>query len=181
MATRRCPARLLQLLFLQWEGNSQPKRPFVSYSYVGRPGREQLVIDCGTEHLEAVVRRAPARGIRWGAVRRMILIWGLLGILVGAATSPGRGEPIGVISGIIAGVLVLPWLGAVVGLFGGDARTTAGAAFCGALVAPLVTSLGGTSDLLHSASFGVVAGGLVGGTALPFLRAARAVLALVGL
>src|SRR4051794_17159558 len=83
----------------------------------------------------------PAQGAPLGRrVLNMALLWGLLGTVVGAATSP-HGGLIGLVPFAIAGVIVLLPLGAVLGLVGGRVKPTLAGALCGAVVGILTAVL----------------------------------------
>src|SRR5262245_28460648 len=56
------------------------------------------------------------------AVFQMSLLWLGFGILVGAASALPDGDAIRIASGIIAGMIILPVIGALLGLIGGRWR-----------------------------------------------------------
>lgn len=98
-------------------------------------------------------------------VRDMVLLWVLFGGICGACSPPARtGNLIGVVSGVIAGMIVLPFLGACLGLAGARLRPTLVGGCFGGLLSLLLAKLAGTPSPLYMASFGLILGGLAGGT-----------------
>lgn len=111
---------------------------------------------------------APAR-----RVRNMAGAWLLVGALTGAASTPPGGEAVDILCFVLAGVVVMPVMGVVLGLLGGGAKEALlSAAFGGALGAAAGLALG-ARPLLSLVSLGLVNGGLVGATFGPVLRLAR--------
>jgi hypothetical protein len=98
-------------------------------------------------------------------VRDMALLWLVFGGACGACSEPARsGNLIGIASGVLAGMIVLPFLGVFLGLVGGRiAPTFLGGCFGGAFAGGLGLALGALTPL-HLASFGIILGGLAGGT-----------------
>jgi hypothetical protein len=101
----------------------------------------------------------------------MVLVWLLFGVLMGVGTQPAEAGIISLIAGAIAGVLLLPWLGIVLGLMGGRARETLIGGLWGLLVGAVAAVAFGNEGVLHKASAGLVAGGLTGATFLQLYRA----------
>jgi hypothetical protein len=109
-------------------------------------------------------------------VLAMVGVWLLFGVVVGAGSQPGKASMIGVIAGIIAGVMVLPWLGLVLGLMGGRAQETLIGGLWALLVGAAAGLASGAADVLHWASACLVAGGLTGATFPVLYRVLRACL-----
>ncbi|HBI45387.1 MAG TPA: hypothetical protein DDY78_21425 [Planctomycetales bacterium] len=99
-----------------------------------------------------------------GRVRDMTLLWTALGAVVGVGSTSFKGGAIGVVSGAIAGILVLPFLGAFLGLIGGRPQETLFGALCGSLVGAAAGALGGSADLPAQATFTLLIGALIGAT-----------------
>jgi hypothetical protein len=114
--------------------------------------------------------QVPVRGQRWRNVKAMTLVWVSFGILIGAGTSPPHGGSIGLISGILAGVIVFPWMGAALGLLGCQPRPTILGGGFGALVGAAGLMAVSPTAALNGACFGLIAGALVGATVLPVIR-----------
>jgi hypothetical protein len=93
----------------------------------------------------------------------MVLVWLLLGALVGPGCAPPDSGVVGIISGILAGLLVLPFLGVPLGLLGGRARESLLGGVCGLLVGTAVGLLG-EGAILAKVNPCLIAGGLVGAT-----------------
>jgi hypothetical protein len=97
-------------------------------------------------------------------VRDMALLWTALGAVVGAGSTSFKGGAIGVVSGAIAGILVLPFLGAFLGLIGGRPQETLFGALCGLVVGAAAGALGGSADLPAQMMFTLLIGALIGAT-----------------
>jgi hypothetical protein len=95
----------------------------------------------------------------------MALLWLVFGGACGACSDPARGgNLIGLASGILAGMIVLPVLGVFLGLAGARvAPSLVGGCFGGAFAGLLGMALGALTPL-YLASFGIILGGLAGGT-----------------
>jgi hypothetical protein len=106
-------------------------------------------------------------------VRNMTLLWLAFGSLVGAGTAPPGAGAIGILSGAIAGMLVLPLLGTALGLMGGQVRETLAGGLCGLAVGAVAGALGTETPLLFGANFGLLVGGLAGATFLGLCRLLR--------
>jgi hypothetical protein len=112
----------------------------------------------------------------------MSLLWLGFGVVIGACSEPARGgSVIGVVSGIIAGVVVLTWFGPVLGLMGGQVWPTFLGALCGGAAGALAASLTGAADPLLVGNFGLILGGLVGATFSIFVRWLRFLVRVVAL
>ena len=116
----------------------------------------------------AAIRALPHQGSALGRSVRMALLWGSFGLGIGAMTAPPAG-PLAVLSFMIAGVLVLPWLGAFLGLIGGKVL----ASLCGGLAGATLGLLGGVlnADVASSrlTSLGLIMGGTLGANVTAFL------------
>jgi hypothetical protein len=97
-------------------------------------------------------------------IRDMILLWVVLGAVTGAASAPVGSGPGGIVFGIIGGILVLPWLGAVLGLIGARCPETIFGAVCGATIGTVGGVFSGPAVLCNPAGLCLILGGLVGAT-----------------
>lgn len=102
------------------------------------------------------------------AVLQMSLLWLTFGIVVGAASALPDGDVIRIISGIIAGMIILPVFGALLGLLGGRWRETLAGGVAGAIVGFGVGVATGQAEILALANVGLVGGAIVGATFLSF-------------
>jgi hypothetical protein len=113
-----------------------------------------------------------ARDFTWRsiavAVMQMCLLWLGFGIVVGAASALPDGDAIRIISGIIAGMIILPVFGALLGLLGGRWRETLAGGIAGAIVGFSVGAATGQTEILALANVGLVGGAIVGATFLSF-------------
>jgi hypothetical protein len=110
----------------------------------------------------------------------MGLLWLGFGVIVGALSAPPGSEMTGLISGAIAGMIVMPFIGALLGLMGGKWQQTL---FGGVFGLSLGTVLGlsnPSSELQVVASTSLVCGALVGATFLPWLGQVRKSFAFLG-
>jgi hypothetical protein len=94
----------------------------------------------------------------------MVGVWLLFGVVVGANSWPSEEGLVGVVAGATAGLLVLPWLGAVLGLLGGRAPEALVGGLWGLAVGAAAGLAAGEGEVLRRASAGLVGGGLVGAT-----------------
>jgi hypothetical protein len=96
----------------------------------------------------------------------MTLLWAFFGFIVGFLTAPPE-DPVALVAGIIAGMLVLSPLGAILGLLGGRLNPT------------LIGAIGGVGLGLLASAFspinpafllgaGLIVGGLAGATGSVF-------------
>ncbi len=98
-------------------------------------------------------------------VRDMALLWLVFGAALGSRTDLARrGGVIGLVSGVLAGMIVMPILGVGLGLAGGQVRPTFIGALFGSAFAGTVAAVSDAANPLSFAGFGIVLGGLVGGT-----------------
>jgi hypothetical protein len=98
-------------------------------------------------------------------VRDMMLLWLFFGAVCGACLDLDReGTLLRIVSSVLAGMIVLPVLGAFLGLAGGRVRPTLLGGFCGGVLAGVVGAVAGAVAPLYLVSFGVILGGLAGGT-----------------
>ena len=94
-------------------------------------------------------------------VARMAVVWAVFGAVVGAQSFAGA-DAIGLLSGTIAGVILLPWLGAFLGLIGGEAVQSLVGASCGCLVGVVHAKLWGDPILTYKINMGLMIGGIMG-------------------
>lgn len=104
--------------------------------------------------------QAPTLGRRVG---RMALLWSLLGAGIGASTAPSS-DLIGLVSGILAGLIVLVPMGALLGLIGGRVKPVLVGVLCGAGVGALIGLLDGAPIPSAFVQVGLIGGGLAGAT-----------------
>jgi hypothetical protein len=100
----------------------------------------------------------------------MSLTWLIVGAMVGLVGGLENQRVSGIIASMLGGMIVLPVLGVLLGLFGGDLKgTIVGAG--GGIIACLLVGLGGlgTSTALVR-GFMVIFGGLIGATFFPYVR-----------
>ncbi len=98
-------------------------------------------------------------------VKDMTLLWVLFGVVVGGCTEPARqGTISGVIAGILAGVIVLSSLGLILGLLGGQVKTSLVGGLLGGGLVFLLGFFGTKVNPFLLGSFGLILGGLAGGT-----------------
>jgi hypothetical protein len=100
----------------------------------------------------------------------MIVLWTLLGVIVGATTAPLNTGPLAIVSGAIAGVLVLSVFGVALGLLGGQVKETGAGALLGASIVGGIGLLSGSANLLYLANLGLLTGALAGATAFAVFR-----------
>jgi hypothetical protein len=132
------------------------------------PGRQDLALEITMSkrdetrtHPHAMAHPLGTLGKR---VRNMTLLWLGFGALVGAGTAPPGAGTIGILSGAIAGMLVLPLLGTALGLMGGQLRETLAGGLCGLAVGTAVAALRTEAPWQFGADFGLLVGGLAGAT-----------------
>jgi hypothetical protein len=109
----------------------------------------------------------------------MTLLWLGFGVLVGVLSAPPAGGALAIVSGAIAGMIVLPFMGAFLGLIGGNWRETLLAGVAGLVVGALVDLVNGQLDLLNTAKVGLVGGAIIGATFFSFVNHWRKTLALL--
>jgi hypothetical protein len=97
-------------------------------------------------------------------LRQMACLWGLFGVLVGLASLPAGADPLRVVSGILAGVLVLIPVGLFFGLFGGQPRATLFGGVSGALLGVVVGVLNNPVGAARLTAVALIAGALCGAT-----------------
>jgi hypothetical protein len=112
-------------------------------------------------------------------IATMMIVWACFGIPVGICSAPGRDSALNLLSGIIAGVIVLPWVGALLALLGGEVLPVVLGGMAGAVLGALTAGLAAPAALFHTAGVGLVGGGIVAATFFSFLRQARQTLARV--
>jgi hypothetical protein len=93
-------------------------------------------------------------------VLAMMALWTLFGFVVGGSILGGN--LIGILSGAIAGAIVLPWLGMFLGLMGGPAKDSLLGAVTGALVATLVSAIRSGSVDSYTFNCCLIIGGIMG-------------------
>lgn len=104
------------------------------------------------------------------AVLQMSLLWLVFGVIVGAGTALPDGDAVRIVAGIIAGMIILPVIGAFLGLIGGRWRETLVGGIAGFLLAGSIGLATAQANLFPLANVGLVGGAIVGGTFLSFLN-----------
>jgi hypothetical protein len=105
-------------------------------------------------------------------VRRMLAmaaLWLFFGMFVGSTLMPDNA--IGLISGAIAGALVLPWLGLILGMLGGSVKESLLGALTGILVAALSAIVRGVRIDPYNLNLCLIIGGMMGANFALFLSA----------
>jgi hypothetical protein len=103
-------------------------------------------------------------GVRSRLIRSM-LVWFLLGEVVGICTAPLHLGFLGVLSGVIAGPIITFLFGLIFGLVGSNIRLTVlGSGFGASIAATAICVLGDLSNPGFSIAVGVLNGALVGAT-----------------
>jgi hypothetical protein len=143
---------------------------------IAQPGCQQILPTPESEmaHESTQTAAAPAwilslRSVAV-AVLQMSLLWLGFGIVVGAASALPDGDAIRIVSGIIAGMIVLPVIGALLGLIGGRWRETLIGGGAGLIVALGLGLATGQSALFAVTNVGLVSGAIVGATFLSFIN-----------
>jgi hypothetical protein len=91
----------------------------------------------------------------------MVLLWTALGCAVGGMTIPTR-NLVGIVSGVLAGVILLAPVGAVLGLVGARARLVLIGALCGCVLGTLTGVLAASANLSGAVSVGMLGGAWAG-------------------
>ena len=104
-------------------------------------------------------------------VLAMMALWMGFGCVVGSNLMPGN--VIGLLSGAIAGAIVLPWLGMCLGLMGGPVKDSLLGGFAGALVAMLYSSVRAGSIDSFAINLCLIMGGIIGANFAVFLAIKR--------
>jgi hypothetical protein len=113
------------------------------------------------------VSSRPPRRLR-RRVLRMMLLWMLFGMFIGVTGEAGASGFIGALAGLIAGALVMPWLGLCAGLLGAEVKPTLIGATAGALVGTLSGALW-SEACPWSVGHVVLIGGALAGATVPVL------------
>jgi hypothetical protein len=119
------------------------------------------------------VVRLPAPPFALGGVVRqralsMMLLWTVLGGAVGGITIPTR-NLLGVVSGALAGIILLAPAGAVLGLAGARARPALVGALCGSVVGTLTGALASSPNIPGAISIGLLGGAMAGASLSAFV------------
>jgi hypothetical protein len=102
----------------------------------------------------------------------MSLLWAFLGVAIGLSTAPGT-SAVALISGAIAGVIVLCPLGVVLGLLGGQVKETQLGGLLGLCLGGAAGVLLGPVNALFFVNVGLLMGALGGGLTFALIRRAR--------
>ena len=103
----------------------------------------------------------------------MTLLWLGFGVFVGVLSAPPGGGALAIVSGAIAGMIVLPFMGAFLGLIGGNWRETLLGGITGLIVGAYVDLMNGQLELLSIAKVGLVGGAIIGATFFSFANHLR--------
>jgi hypothetical protein len=104
-------------------------------------------------------------------ITAMMALWTVFGIIVGSNVLGGN--LIGILSGAIAGAIVLPWLGMMLSVFGGPAKDSLLGAVAGSAVAMLYSSLRSGAIDFFSLNLCLIMGGMIGANFAFFLSLRR--------
>jgi hypothetical protein len=103
-------------------------------------------------------------------VLHMTILWIFFGALLGACSEPARGGSlIGLVSGVLAGMIVMSIIGPLLGLMGGQVKATFLGALGGLGLGALAAAITATPNPLFLGSIGLLIGGLMGATFSIFL------------
>lgn len=95
---------------------------------------------------------------------QMMLLWTLLGALLGAGTGIQDGGILGIVSGMIAGVILLPWMGLILGLMGGDIKSSAIGAFSALVFMLACSAPRPAAEAGRLVGVAIIVGGIIGAT-----------------
>ena len=104
-------------------------------------------------------------------IMAMMGLWAVFGIIVGGNLLGGN--LVGILSGAIAGAIVLPWLGMMLSVFGGPAKDSLLGAVAGSAVAMLYSSLRSGAIDFFSLNVCLIMGGMIGANFAFFLAIRR--------
>jgi hypothetical protein len=107
--------------------------------------------------------RAAARRIA-----AMSLLWLGFGVAAGVLTAP-QNTPLGIAAGIVAGMIVLPPVGALLGAIGGRWKESMAGGTLGLAMCTAYALAQARPDAAGVAAFGLILGGLVGATVVTAL------------
>src|SRR5437667_11384936 len=112
-------------------------------------------------HLDSCHPRPPLQQLAtrtiWRRMLRLVPVWALFGSFIGITGGLGGG-PIGIISGAIAGVIVISWLGVLLGLMGGEPKATFLSGLAGALIGLLYSVLSGYAGIIYNMNLAFMIG-----------------------
>jgi hypothetical protein len=100
----------------------------------------------------------------------MFFTWLLLGALIGVIEGRGMGGGIQIVCMMIGGMAVLPIVGVLLGLIGGDAKGSVAGAAGGLLGCWISECVGGVPIQAQATNVIVIFGALVGATGFLFVR-----------
>lgn len=110
-------------------------------------------------------------------VLRMTLLWLGIGIAVGILSAPPERGIVGMIAGAIAGIIVMPFMGAFLGLIGGQWRETLLGGLAGLILGFGLGIASGVPELRPAANVGLVGGAIVGATFFSYVGYLRKAIA----
>jgi hypothetical protein len=122
---------------------------------------------CTAAEYEPMVFAMPGRRECAKRIMAMMALWTVFGVIVGSNLLGGN--LIGIISGAIAGAIVLPWLGVMLSVFGGPARDSLLGAATGCLTAVVYGTIHGGSFSFFTFNFCLIVGGMMGANLAFFL------------
>jgi len=103
----------------------------------------------------------------------MALVWGLFGIFIGMTSAPRGQGVIPVISFAVAGLIVMPGLGVVLGLLGGKVKEVVIGGVLGGVGGMSLGVVSGRLDPALLANMGLISGGIAGATVATLIHSAR--------
>jgi hypothetical protein len=88
-------------------------------------------------------------------------LWLVIGVLIGIGCQPLEGI-VTIVSGALAGALLLPWLGILLGVLGGGVAESALGAMTGGFAGIFASVIKGEVSFVHQANIGIFIGGVMG-------------------
>jgi hypothetical protein len=120
---------------------------------------------------------APRRALPlWKRTLHMAALWLGFGAVVGFGIGLPTGGVLPLVSNVLAGMIVLPFLGMFLALLGGRVRPTFAGGTYGALAGSAAGLLSGAGGNFSWANTGLIAGGIAGATLPAMLGAAARLL-----
>ena len=116
----------------------------------------------------------------WARARKMMLAWLAVGAAVGIGTAGHSGNAIAIISGLLAGVIVMLPVGVLLALLGGAAKETLIGALLGAVMGAAIGALNDHTQMMAAANVGLLGGAWVGATFVGMYRRFKQARAMLG-
>lgn len=113
------------------------------------------------------------------SIVKMMLVWSVLGVLLGIILTPVGETAICYLAGIIAGIIVMSGVGFVCGFVFSGARETFVGAACGAILMAIIGLILSSDAGGMLTGCGLIMGGLMGATFLPLWRLQKGIWGLI--